>query len=167
MVTKPTSSKFTMPHPSKMASDSAEHDSQKELSSPGRSDDNHNSQKQGAASASSKSVLSLDDQSNDTQDTDPHSRRKGSEDLNSASNESSFQPCLICKLDNFVLSSLGKFTKAGVATPCSNEHTRSQEGQEEEDYEVVDPKEAMEGDQDDQDDHMVIIEDLDDEYLQY
>ena len=84
------------------------------------------------------------------------------------SNESSFQPCLICQLDDFVLPSRRKFVKASTATPCHNENTASKQSQDEDDFEVVEHKEAMEGDQDDQDDrHMVKIEDLDDEYLQY
>ena len=161
-------SQFTMPYPPEKAVENTKHDCQKDMSSTDRSDKNHHSQEKGTPSLSSGSVYSLDAESNDTQDTDPSSRHKGSEDSISkaASNESSFQPCLICKLDGFVSPSLRKFVKAGAAAPCPNENSASNEVQDEDEFEVVDHKEAMEGDQDDQDDHMVMIEDLDDDYLQ-
>ena len=66
MVNKPKSSQVTMPHPSRTAGDSAEHNRQKDMSSTDRSEDNHYSHEKRAASVSRGSVLSLEDQSNDT-----------------------------------------------------------------------------------------------------
>ena len=158
-----------MPHPSKLASHCAKPDRQKDMSSTNRSNGSTETRETGAASLSNGPVSSLNDQSNDTQNADPSSRHKGCGDLNSkaASNESSFQPCLICKLDGLALSSFGKRDKAGAAATCPNENPPSKEDQEEATLDMVDRAEVVKAMEDEGDDQLVMIDELDDEMLQW
>ena len=150
-----------------MASKSADHDRQKGMSSTDRGARNHHLQKLRTAPVSSRSISSPDNKSNNTQNADHSSRGKGSGDLDSkaASKEPSFQPCKICKLDDFILPSLGKSKKAGAATPCPNEHVPYKKAKDEDDYELVDNKETIEEDQFPEDRDMVMIDSSDDEMM--
>ena len=158
-----------MPHPSKLASHSAKPDCQKDMSSTKDSNGNNETRENGVASASDGPALSLDNQSNDNQNKDPTSRHKGSGGFESkaASNESSFQPCLICRLNGLVLSSFGKYDKAGAGATCPNENPASKEDQEEASFDLVERTEVVKAMEDDQDDQMVMIDELDDEMLQW
>ena len=82
-----------------------------------------------------------------------------------ASNESSFQPCQICKLDDFISPSLGRSIKAGAAAPCRNEHAPHRKRKDEDDYELVDNKKTIEDEQFPLDPDMVEIDYSDDEML--
>ena len=142
-----------------MAGDSAKHNHQKDMSSTNRNDKSHHSQEKRATSVFSKSVLSPDGQSSDTQDNS-HPRESKNSNSNAASNEPSFQPCVICELDDSISPSLKKSRKARTGPPCHNENVPRKKDPDEDEFDMVNVEEGRENDR------FVWIDDSDDDNSQ-
>lgn len=169
MVNKPMSSPSTMRHNSKIAGHSAKHNHHKERSSKDHNNKSHPSQKKDPPSVPSKSTLPPENQPTNPQNN-PHPTETQTPDPKAPTTDPPFQPCRICQLDEHVLSSLKKSRKkSGTSPPCPNENISHKRDRDEDEYEVVDSKEAI--DIDDQEDEYdprnnqyVMVDSEDDEY---